>query len=119
MIRRPPRSTLFPYTTLFRSLGVIGAERGVFHAGEPTVALEQRPDACVGERIGVAAWRDGRRQSLGARLAPWFLGGAAFHAASTSMSTSARGRRSTCATSVMARPPLVKPVSRTSSPYSG
>src|SRR2546427_7353365 len=63
MIRRPPRSTLFPYTTLFRSLGVIGAERGVFHAGEPTVALEQRPDACVGERIGVAAWRDGRRRS--------------------------------------------------------
>src|SRR2546429_6296328 len=25
MIRRPPRSTLFPYTTLFRSLGVVGA----------------------------------------------------------------------------------------------
>src|SRR3712207_7577866 len=24
MIRRPPRSTLFPYTTLFRSTGVIG-----------------------------------------------------------------------------------------------
>src|SRR5256885_5152051 len=24
MIRRPPRSTLFPYTTLFRSLAVIG-----------------------------------------------------------------------------------------------
>src|SRR3712207_8791293 len=23
MIRRPPRSTLFPYTTLFRSIGVI------------------------------------------------------------------------------------------------
>src|SRR2546426_9260730 len=27
MIRRPPRSTLFPYTTLFRSLGVVEAER--------------------------------------------------------------------------------------------
>src|SRR2546421_12005500 len=26
MIRRPPRSTLFPYTTLFRSHGVVGAE---------------------------------------------------------------------------------------------
>src|SRR5438046_4910682 len=26
MIRRPPRSTLFPYTTLFRSLGVACAE---------------------------------------------------------------------------------------------
>src|SRR5258707_7866323 len=25
MIRRPPRSTLFPYTTLFRSAGKIGA----------------------------------------------------------------------------------------------
>src|SRR5438105_5784412 len=27
MIRRPPRSTLFPYTTLFRSTGVIPAPR--------------------------------------------------------------------------------------------
>src|SRR3712207_9177723 len=27
MIRRPPRSTLFPYTTLFRSLEVVEAER--------------------------------------------------------------------------------------------
>src|SRR5260370_14663890 len=26
MIRRPPRSTLFPYTTLFRSRGVAGVE---------------------------------------------------------------------------------------------
>src|SRR5256885_6113555 len=28
MIRRPPRSTLFPYTTLFRSLGVPDRTRG-------------------------------------------------------------------------------------------
>jgi len=27
MIRRPPRSTLFPYTTLFRSAG-LASERG-------------------------------------------------------------------------------------------
>src|SRR2546422_7564806 len=27
MIRRPPRSTLFPYTTLFRSLPVVGGAR--------------------------------------------------------------------------------------------
>src|SRR5439155_9395805 len=26
MIRRPPRSTLFPYTTLFRSLGIVCSE---------------------------------------------------------------------------------------------
>src|SRR2546430_3708006 len=31
MIRRPPRSTLFPYTTLFRSQGTVAlAERHVF-----------------------------------------------------------------------------------------
>src|SRR2546427_1952610 len=28
MIRRPPRSTLFPYTTLFRSRPVVGKEPG-------------------------------------------------------------------------------------------
>src|ERR1035438_10925726 len=31
MIRRPPRSTLFPYTTLFRSALVIEGERGGIH----------------------------------------------------------------------------------------
>src|SRR5687768_17948169 len=31
MLRRPPRSTLFPYTTLFRSLGASLAE----HVGDP------------------------------------------------------------------------------------
>src|SRR2546429_7213545 len=41
MIRRPPRSTLFPYTTLFRSRGerrrrAAGAERGG-HARVPAV----------------------------------------------------------------------------------
>src|SRR2546429_4003503 len=35
MIRRPPRSTLFPYTTLFRSLGA--AVHGVGHAAPPRV----------------------------------------------------------------------------------
>src|SRR2546422_7178324 len=28
MIRRPPRSTLFPYTTLFRSIRVVNLENG-------------------------------------------------------------------------------------------
>src|SRR2546422_9172572 len=39
MIRRPPRSTLFPYTTLFRSLavpfGTLGALLGVWLRGMP------------------------------------------------------------------------------------
>src|SRR5689334_23676207 len=39
MIRRPPRSTLFPYTTLFRSVGQ--AARGVGTGGEA-----QQPGRC-------------------------------------------------------------------------
>jgi len=33
MIRRPPRSTLFPYTTLFRSLGGSGGGDAKFAQG--------------------------------------------------------------------------------------
>src|SRR5690349_23951076 len=33
MIRRPPRSTLFPYTTLFRSAGQLGFEFGTGTGG--------------------------------------------------------------------------------------
>src|SRR2546430_11481683 len=38
MIRRPPRSTLFPYTTLFRSLGPHEARPGLLGQEEPSVA---------------------------------------------------------------------------------
>src|SRR3712207_7932165 len=40
MIRRPPRSTLFPYTTLFRSVGQGVAERLGVDVGEPGQPLE-------------------------------------------------------------------------------
>src|SRR3712207_8984505 len=33
MIRRPPRSTLFPYTTLFRSLGGVGGGTAALRGG--------------------------------------------------------------------------------------
>src|SRR2546422_6696227 len=33
MIRRPPRSTLFPYTTLFRSHGLVGLAKQLVRAG--------------------------------------------------------------------------------------
>src|SRR3712207_8799011 len=39
MIRRPPRSTLFPYTTLFRSLVVAAAAALVLDADKSTGAL--------------------------------------------------------------------------------
>src|SRR5205823_8910792 len=40
MIRRPPRSTLFPYTTLFRSRAVLPAERRVHDAGVPRAPVQ-------------------------------------------------------------------------------
>src|SRR5258707_7443642 len=45
MIRRPPRSTLFPYTTLFRSLGVLSSGKLAMNPrhGAPKSAV---PAAC-------------------------------------------------------------------------
>src|SRR5438874_9040697 len=45
MIRRPPRSTLFPYTTLFRSQGRaadLGARVSAAAGGAETVRVEER-----------------------------------------------------------------------------
>src|SRR2546430_7079744 len=49
MIRRPPRSTLFPYTTLFRSQYILGA-------GTATPSLAYTPDP----RAAFEAVRNGR-----------------------------------------------------------
>src|SRR3712207_8136594 len=57
MIRRPPRSTLFPYTTLFRSaVDVVVAEEGdlVGEAAEPVLA-EGTAEAVEDERAGDGA----------------------------------------------------------------
>src|SRR2546430_10830222 len=75
MIRRPPRSTLFPYTTLFRSAGAVrrtredvrmrlgrrigGAGRGEAAVGELLVVADIEPRALGGggrqvEQIGRA-----------------------------------------------------------------
>src|SRR3712207_7244604 len=54
MIRRPPRSTLFPYTTLFRSMdvGQQDAPRlGVAEGGEQ--AVQRRRRAGVDQRAGL------------------------------------------------------------------
>src|SRR2546422_5885161 len=51
MIRRPPRSTLFPYTTLFRSIDQTG------------------PLARV--RTGTARWCGAPRAGAPSRLGPW------------------------------------------------
>src|SRR2546430_17216724 len=48
MIRRPPRSTLFPYTTLFRSIPLVGEVAAV---GDPVLA-HRAPEQPVDFRIG-------------------------------------------------------------------
>src|SRR3712207_6849537 len=49
MIRRPPRSTLFPYTTLFRSL-VAGLGQPRRQLGELGVAVGDRLHGSAGDR---------------------------------------------------------------------
>src|SRR2546422_8233470 len=52
MIRRPPRSTLFPYTTLFRSHGVARLHAGPAHVvGGDSERLDHRGGIVV-ERVG-------------------------------------------------------------------
>src|SRR3989454_6729149 len=69
MIRRPPRSTLFPYTTLFRSNG----EFGVKHIGQ------------------LAAWQKGGVFSYGGRIGqpdPKFINGDCADRESTRLNSS-------------------------------
>src|SRR2546426_7519327 len=49
MIRRPPRSTLFPYTTLFRSACQIGAALNLCNAGDLPAIDHTTPDLVVCE----------------------------------------------------------------------
>src|SRR2546427_3618322 len=55
MIRRPPRSTLFPYTTLFRSGGVrFAALRQDARAGPARVGRHRRHPGCLLQSVGLA-----------------------------------------------------------------
>src|SRR5258707_2979825 len=50
MIRRPPRSTLFPYTTLFRSFhGAIGEDRTASSAASSQMPGEDRSEEHTSE----------------------------------------------------------------------
>src|SRR3989449_2313076 len=57
MIRRPPRSTLFPYTTLFRSQALywVDIENNCFYRFYPTTGKYEVFD--VGVPVGVLALR--------------------------------------------------------------
>src|SRR5687768_18051298 len=66
MLRRPPSSTLFPYTTLFRSLGIYAAMLGQFLAipwiaylaGEPFVRRRWPWQVISWNRLLAGRWRD-------------------------------------------------------------
>src|SRR5438093_2462612 len=68
MIRRPPRSTLFPYTTLFRSLGegmngfvyALAASGSDFYAGGDFTSAGGTP------AYGIAKWNGTSWSALGA-----------------------------------------------------
>src|SRR3712207_8232942 len=77
MIRLPPRSTLFPYTTLFRSQGAAGQLGAADPTRKPEVAADQR--ARTGAKGRAApAWRSdaagGRRPRIRRRFAAAAIG---------------------------------------------
>src|SRR3989454_2943144 len=80
MIRRPPRSTLFPYTTLFRSRG--SCLRGARRAGAPACVCSRGAGAPVSRRRDVSRRalakpppRDGGSRAVGSAAAAGSGGG--------------------------------------------
>src|SRR5258705_11829439 len=64
MIRRPPRSTLFPYTTLFRSGQKEVRSKSLPDPADPFARTSRRAPAWL---LDVAAFRPGRRDMLRSR----------------------------------------------------
>src|SRR5256884_1820843 len=64
MIRRPPRSTLFPYTTLFRSFLHVAQGRGEMHD-----LVDSRQQENQGDQDA-----SGRRGEVVHERAPWNVG---------------------------------------------
>src|SRR5258706_9622654 len=53
MIRRPPRSTLFPYTTLFRSFSAEAGQRAISEPWRHFEPIDERPaDDGPSDRMG-------------------------------------------------------------------
>src|SRR3712207_7988763 len=95
MIRRPPRSTLFPYTTLFRSPR--RPDRGDLRGGsglrgrrreQGGYVVVRAQEARMGVRVAVGGYTGSR--SGGGRTAPW---GGATARGSTGRGTSASPTR--------------------------
>src|SRR3712207_7625087 len=59
MIRRPPRSTLFPYTTLFRSVRIIDQLKRTLKEGGIEASVSGR------EKTPYSIWRKMQRKDIG------------------------------------------------------
>src|SRR3712207_1877668 len=68
MIRRPPRSTLFPYTTLFRSFVAKAVQAWITAVGAKTAYIERG-----------SPWENGYVESFNARLRDELLNGEIFY----------------------------------------
>src|SRR3712207_8969845 len=67
MIRRPPRSTLFPYTTLFRSRRAVGAATAAAQARTVPMPVSKGPRPTAGLAAGAHRPRRWARGALGFR----------------------------------------------------
>src|SRR2546429_1270958 len=78
MIRRPPRSTLFPYTTLFRSLPIPRTRARFSAAASALLSTPDPPHLPLFGQVFVewriVSWRSGLRES-GKRFGQAFVGG--------------------------------------------
>src|SRR3989442_6079275 len=67
MIRRPPRSTLFPYTTLFRSQGALirpqAPGRSVRTDGDAVVVADEAGVPIAGDNNGIAIGSEDRKST--------------------------------------------------------
>src|SRR3712207_7818804 len=68
MIRRPPRSTLFPYTTLFRSVRDIAVGLRQCVLKDAGLVERARVDGFTGQRKGVGEVPIGHRELRGERV---------------------------------------------------
>src|SRR2546427_9434774 len=63
MIRRPPRSTLFPYTTLFRSLFIEPSVNPIKHFPAVTVTAKLILPLCVPARSSAGVFAGDRKST--------------------------------------------------------
>src|SRR2546430_14797916 len=88
MIRRPPRSTLFPYTTLFRSLVSCNAS-----IASSTAATVTAPDLPAGDYFVYADGHGGSKRSEERRVGKeWRSRGSPDHLKKKIKDTGPRGR---------------------------